>query len=112
MKVSGNYNKHKNGVNLMIIVTATITAKKGERDKIISKSDALIESTRSERGCNSYSLYKSIENDDVLMMVEQWENLSDLEAHMQTEHFKAYGKDINDHLANDIDVSVYSADKV
>jgi quinol monooxygenase YgiN len=37
----------------MIIVTATITAKPGERDNIIIKSQNLIESTRLESGCIS-----------------------------------------------------------
>ena len=96
----------------MIIVTATITAKPDERDNIILKSQNLIESTRLESGCISYNLYKSTENDDILLMHEQWENLEALETHMQTEHFKAFGVAIEDILARKLDIAVYSADKI
>ena len=95
----------------MIIVTATITAKPGERDNIIIKSLNLIESTRLESGCISYNLYANTEGDDILLMLEQWENLEVLETHMQTEHFKAFGVAIENLLARKLDIAIYSADK-
>ncbi len=96
----------------MIIVTATITAKPGERDNIIIKSQNLIESTRLESGCISYNLYKSTENDEILLMHEQWENLEVLKSHMQTKNFKAFGAAIENILARKLDIAVYSADKI
>lgn len=96
----------------MIIVTAKITAKPGKRDKIISKSRNLIESTRLEQGCVNYNLYASTEDDDVLIMLEQWKNQDVLDSHMQTEHFKAFGADIKDILAEDLNITIYSADKL
>ena len=95
----------------MILVTATITANPGERDKIITKSQDLIESTRLESGCISYNLYASTESDTILLMLEQWENLEVLETHMQTKHFKAFGVAIENLLAKKLDIAVYSADK-
>jgi len=56
----------------MLMVTAKIIAKPGERNNIILKAKDLIESTRLESGCISYNLYASTENDDVLMILEQW----------------------------------------
>jgi quinol monooxygenase YgiN len=96
----------------MIIVTATITAKHGKRDEIIIKSQDLIESTRLESGCNSYNLYASIEDEDKLLMLEQWDNLEVLESHMLTEHFKAYGAAIEDIIARKLDITIYSSDKI
>jgi len=95
----------------MIIVTATITAKPSERDKIISKSQDVIKSTRLESGCITYNLYASTENDNVLIMFEQWENREVLEKHMQTEHFLAFSATIEDLKAGDMDITIYSADK-
>lgn len=92
----------------MIIVTAKITAKPGERNNIISKAKDLIKSTRLESGCISYDLYASTEDDDVLVMIEQWNNQDILDSHMQTEHFKAFGAAIEDILARDLDIDVYS----
>ena len=96
----------------MIIVTATITANPGERDKIITKSQDLIKSTRLESGCISYNLYASTESDNILLMLERWENQEVLESHMQTKHFKAFGADIKNLLARKLDIDVCSADKI
>lgn len=95
----------------MIMVTATITAKPGQRGAIIEKSQDLIESTRLEPGCISYHLYASTEDEDVLMMFEKWENKEVLDAHMQTEHFKAFGHVIEDLVAKELDILIYTADE-
>ena len=94
----------------MIMVTAKITAKSGERDNIIAKAQDLITSSRLDSGCISYNLYASTENEDVLLMFEQWENFELLQSHMQTEHFKAFGTATGDILAGEIDIRVYSAE--
>ena len=96
----------------MIIVTATITAKKGQKDKIISKSQDVILSTRQESGCISYELLASTEDDDVLMMFERWESMESLDAHMQTEHFQSLGLAIEELVAREIEIKIYSAEKV
>ncbi len=96
----------------MIIVTANITAKPGERDELISKSQNVIESTRQEQGNISYELLASTEDENVLLMFEKWESKEALDAHMQTEHFKAFGTAIKDIIAKELDITVYSADKV
>lgn len=96
----------------MILVTAKITSKSGDRNNIISKSKDLIESSRLESGCISYDLYESIEDVDVLMMLEQWENREALETHLKTEHFKAFGVAIEDFLDEEMGITIYSAEKV
>jgi quinol monooxygenase YgiN len=96
----------------MIIVTATITAKPGKRDELISKSQDLIKSTRSELGCISYNLYASTENEDALIMIEQYENKEALDAHMQADYFKAFCGATADILAEEMGVDIYSAEKV
>lgn len=92
----------------MIMVTAKITAKPGERNNIILKAKDLIESTRLESGCISYNLYTSTEDDDVLIMLEQWKNQDVLDSHMQTKHFKAFGEAVEDILAGELDINIYS----
>ena len=96
----------------MIMVTATITSKPGKRDELISKSQDMIKSTRLEPGCISYDLYASTEDEDVLIMLEQWENREVLDAHMKTEHFGAFGMVIRDIVAKEISIVIYSAEKV
>ena len=95
----------------MIIVTATITGKPGKRDELISKSQDVIKSTRLEPGNISYELLASTEDDDVLLMFEKWENKKVLDAHMQTEHFKAFGSAIEDLVAKELEITLYSAEE-
>jgi len=96
----------------MIMVTAKITAKPDEKDEIISKAQDLIDSSRFEPGCISYNLYASTEEENVLLMLEQWENQEVLQLHMQTEHFKAFNASIENILENEVNIAVYSVDKV
>jgi quinol monooxygenase YgiN len=44
-------------------------------------------------------------------MFEKWENKEVLDAHMQTEHFKAFGAAIEDLMAKELEITIYSADK-
>ncbi len=96
----------------MIIVRAKIKAKKGERDNIISKSQDLIDSSRLDPGNISYNLYAGTEDEDLLIMLEQWESSQALDAHMQTEHFKVFGRAIENIVAEKMDIAVYSAEEV
>ena len=95
----------------MIMVTAKITAKPDEKDEIISKAQDLIDSSRFESGCISYNLYASTEEENVLLMLEQWENQEVLQLHMQTEHFQAFNAAIEDIKEDEVDIAIYSADK-
>ena len=96
----------------MIVVTAKITAKPGEKDKIISKAQNLIASTRLESGCISYDLFADTEDNDILLMLEKWENQDVLSSHMQTEHFKSFNEAIENIMAKEVDIVVYSVSKV
>ena len=96
----------------MIMVTAKITAKPGEKDEVISKAQNLIQSTRLESGCISYNLYNGTEDDNTLLMLEKWENQDMLNLHMQTEHFKAFNTDIENILAKEVEIAIYSINEL
>ena len=63
----------------MIMITETITAKPGQNDIIIEKSQYLIEYARLKPGCVSYHVYTSTENKDFLLMMDHWKNTEVLE---------------------------------
>jgi Uncharacterized conserved protein len=94
------------------MVTAKITAKPGEKNKIVSKAQNLIQSTRLESGCISYNLYNETENNNTLLMLEKWENQDVLNLHMQTEHFKAFNTAIGNILAKEVDIAIYSINEL
>ena len=95
----------------MIIVTAKMNLKPGKKDEFISKAQDLICATRLEEGCISYGLYASTENKDELVMLEHWEDINSLNTHMETNHFKQFGKIIKQLLTEKIDVKSYSVEQ-
>lgn len=44
-------------------------------------------------------------------MLEQWKNQDVLDLHMQTEHFKTFGAAVEDILAGELDINIYSTRK-
>lgn len=96
----------------MIILNAKITLKPGKREEIIPKMQNLIKATRAEPGCINYELYASTEDENVLMMFEKWESREALDSHIQTEHFKAFGAEIEEYLAKEMEIDAYSAEKL
>ena len=75
----------------MVIVAAAMVAKPGKREELIAVAQDCIAATRREKGCISYTLYSSTEDDVTVFFFEQWENLDCLKSHTQTAHFKAFG---------------------
>jgi quinol monooxygenase YgiN len=94
----------------MIIVTAMMYVKPGNKDAFILEAKDLISATRQEEGCISYNLLASTEDDDVLVMLERWEDMDSLDKHMETRHFKQFGATIKHLLAKEIDIKSYSVE--
>lgn len=96
----------------MIIVLAKATAKENMVKDIINKSDSLIKNTRLEKGCIEYNLLDPIDSDNTLLFVEKWESKEDLESHLQQTHFIKFGSDIEEFLAKDLEITVYSSEEI
>jgi quinol monooxygenase YgiN len=93
------------------MIIETITAKLGQKDIIIEKSQYLIEHARLKPGCVSYHVYTSTENKDFLLMMDHWKNPAVLEENMQNEHFMLFNAAIGDIMAELLDMVIYSVDK-
>jgi len=76
----------------MIIVEATLIAKPGKREEVIALSKDCVTATRQEKGCISYTLLSSAEDEVTLLFFEQWEDLDCLKSHTKTAHYKAFGE--------------------
>ena len=71
----------------MIKVVARGYYQEGKAEEAIKLYEELIEKTRKEEGCISYSLFRDIEDDSILTMIEEWENKDALDKHFKTENF-------------------------
>jgi len=93
----------------MIHVLAIITAKPGQRERILEAYRANVDAVRAEQGCVAYEAVVDVRNalpgfaqfgPDSFVVVEQWASLEALQAHAVAPHMKAYAAKVKDFTAN------------
>ena len=92
----------------MIHVIATIELKPGCRDDYIKILRNNLPNVKAEDGCLAYEPTIDIESglpikseirDNVVTIVEAWETLEALHAHLKTEHMAVYREAVQDYVA-------------
>lgn len=83
----------------MIFVIATIEVQAGRRDDFLQEFHKLVPLVRDEQGCLEYGPTLDVETnisaqgptrDNVVTVVEKWQSLADLEAHLIAPHMLEY----------------------
>ena len=83
----------------MIHVIATITAKPGKRPQLIAAYEKLVPEVLAEQGCLAYGPAVDVDSGlsaqpavrpDVVVIVEQWQTLDSLRAHLEAPHMIAF----------------------
>jgi len=72
----------------MIKVVAKNFLKEGTKEEVLKIFKELVEKTVEEKGCIKYEVFEDLKNSNILSMIEEWESMEDLTAHMNSEHFK------------------------
>jgi quinol monooxygenase YgiN len=93
----------------MIHVLAIITAKPGQRDRILEAFRANVDAVRAEHGCLAYEAVIDARDaspgfaqfgPDSFVVVERWASLEALQAHAVAPHMKAYASKVKELTAN------------
>ena len=93
----------------MIHVLALITAKPGQRDRILAAWRDNAAAVRAEAGCIAYDAVVDVRNGspgfatfgaDTFVVVEKWETLEALQAHAVAPHMKAYAATVKEWTAH------------
>ncbi len=93
----------------MIHVIATIKVKPGTREKFLGILSGVAPQVRAEKGCVSYVPTVDVESGipvqvevraDVVTIVEAWEGLPDLLAHLKAPHMLAYREKVKEIVKN------------
>nr|WP_261361734.1 putative quinol monooxygenase [Aeoliella straminimaris] len=83
----------------MIHVLAALSTVPGKRDELIAAFKELAPKVHAEQGCIEYATAVDIETSlgaqeplrpDVLMVVEKWESIAALEAHLAAPHMEEF----------------------
>ena len=93
----------------MIHVLAVITAKPGQRERILEAYRDNVATVRAEAGCLAYEAVVDVANPapgfaafgaDSFVVVEKWTSLEALQAHAVAPHMKAYAARVKDLTAS------------
>ena len=88
----------------MIIVIATITCRPGTRSNFLNEFNQIVPDVLREKGCIEYAptidattgLDKQHLNEDRVTIVEKWDSVEDLKAHLAAPHMIAYRPKVKD----------------
>ena len=71
----------------MVKVVAKGFFYKDKVDEALKLYEELVSKTQKEVGCISYNLFRDVNDNSILTMIEEWESKEALDDHMKTEHF-------------------------
>ena len=89
----------------MIFVIATIELADGKRDAFLQAFHGLVPAVRAEAGCREYGPTVDVQTDiaaqqslrdNVVTVVEKWDDLPALQAHLIAPHMQEYRKTVKD----------------
>ena len=97
----------------MINVIASISVKKGRISDFLIILKALMPNVRKERGCIEYfpavdvdaGLSSQILNENVVTIIEKWENLATLREHLAAPHMQTYREHVKD-IVEDVSLRI------
>lgn len=93
----------------MIHVVAVITAKPGQREKILEHFRANVPAVLAEQGCIEYGAAIDAEpgasfqakwGPDTFLVIEKWESMDALKAHAAAPHMAAYAAKTKEFIAS------------
>ena len=89
----------------MIYVIATVEVKPGKREAFLAEFKRNIPNVRAEKGCIEYGPTVDLKTDikrqiplreNTVTIIEKWESLQALQAHMQAPHMLEYRERVKD----------------
>lgn len=91
----------------MVGVVAILKAQEGKGDEMLAiLKDLAVQVNANEPGCLMYKPYRKAGEPNTVYMLEEYENHAALEAHGQTEYFKAAGPKFAGVLAGAPEITV------
>jgi quinol monooxygenase YgiN len=96
--------------NVMIIVVGWVRTAEGELDKLHDAAITMMEETRKEPGCISYSFSRAMEDPYIMRLAEIWESQEALTAHSQTPHMATFNQAVGGAEILGVSVKSYPAE--
>ena len=91
------------------IISAQVFIKPDKVDAFIAATKSLIEKSRAEEGCVSYSLFQDPQDKTKFLFFEEWKNQAAVDFHFATEHFKKFGETLNECASTPAIITIYDS---
>lgn len=74
----------------MLKLSVNYFAKPGRREEFLRRivEDGILAAIRTEEGCLRYDYYLSCQNEDEILLLEEWDTAERQRTHMEQEHMK------------------------
>lgn len=79
---------------MAITINAILKAKPGKAESLREELIKVVQASRKEEGCISYTLHESTENPETFVFYENWRDEDALNRHIESNHYKNYRKNI------------------
>lgn len=73
-----------------IVINAILKAKEGKSEQLKDTLLKVIEPSRNEAGCIEYTLHTSLDDNNIFVFYEIWNDDEALQQHLQSPHYQAY----------------------
>lgn len=97
--------KHKE-VSKPFALIITIQAKEGKEKQLEATFAPCLKASRKDKGCVLYDLHADPDKPRTYVLIEKWQNLADLEKHLQAGHTQKLLKDLPELLEGPPEVRV------
>ena len=91
------------------IISAQVFIQPEKVDAFLEATKSLIELSRAEEGCISYSLYQDPQDKTKFLFFEEWKNQAAVDFHFDTDHFKKFGETLNDCASEPAVITIYDS---
>ena len=72
----------------MFVVNLLLTVLPANRVKVVRAVRSITGPTLAQPGCRKFGLYCDVDNDDAIILVEEWESREALNKHIQSDDFR------------------------
>jgi quinol monooxygenase YgiN len=100
--------KHKD-VTKPFALVITIQAQEGKEAQVAATFVPCLKASRKDKGCLLYELHADPDKPRTFVLIERWQNLADLAAHLQADHTQKLLKELPDLLVGPPEVRVLRA---
>ena len=91
------------------IISAQVSIQPEKVDAFLAATKDLIEQSRAEEGCISYSLYQDPQDKTKFLFFEEWKNQEAVDFHFATEHFRKFGETLEECASTPAVITIYDS---